>query len=739
MRPLFHVEYCTFTDTDTLSIDFVSDPVLLTGVIDHTNDVAPERFQTQVERWAEEPAVARHESAELAPAVETTCTATADGGGGTTVAAGGGATAEHSGLVDAAGSAATAAETGAAAAAAAAEAGSGATSEDEADIGDTGDTATVETGAAVAAAEAGSGATAGAGSPSAAEDCGAAAAVQTAGDNAATDAAGSGAAAETGGAAAAGDVGTTAEAGGAMMAQAGGASAEAGGGAVAADSSAAALAVTGSPTQGGRATDRRQRTLQEGPPLQRPLELRVRLGGEEELPAALAAIQFAYTGHIEAGSIREVLQVWKQADYLQMKGCVEACVDALREKLGGAVEAAAASAAQPPAQAAASTVEATAPPVLQLYGCTQLWPDPEHEPAFAALLTEAKPQLVAHFGDALAVLNKKELYDQMLALPAVGMEALLESDDFGTDSESSVVLLLAEWIDANHGRADAATRRRLCGLLRLALCDRTYLDWVLPALALDHLLHPDTQAGCFPITPAQAGCIACFAGASMAVRSTFHSRPQETGCPTCWLNTTPRRSAVPPDGHSYAFSAAQSVLCEAFAAAEGDDLGHVFPEVEGTVDGNLRAMGLEWYLTITCRAPGLARPGLWLTPFLPDAVAGSSLAGLWRPVQMLRCRVHLEVAVGVTRGQPDHEMVLPCTAPNTTGWLGRAYGGVDIKLADGPAPVPRPEPAQQQGAAADPGRLGEAQDRRAREAEVAVQWARYLKDGRLRGKIEVLP
>eukprot|EP00198_Chlamydomonas_reinhardtii_P006785 XP_001696121.1 predicted protein [Chlamydomonas reinhardtii] len=174
-----------------------------------------------------------------------------------------------------------------------------------------------------------------------------------------------------------------------------------------------------------------------------PPVVEVWLGSEAELPAARAALQFAYTGRVEAGDIREALQVRRQAAYLQMEGCVEACAAAVREKLTAAgaeaVPAAGAAAASATAPAAAA-----AEAVLELYRCTDVWPDPADDAAFAALLTEAKRRLVAHFGDALAVLNDQTLYDQMRALPAVGLEALLESDDFGTDSESSVVLLLAE-------------------------------------------------------------------------------------------------------------------------------------------------------------------------------------------------------------------------------------------------------------------------------------------------------
>ena len=181
-------------------------------------------------------------------------------------------------------------------------------------------------------------------------------------------------------------------------------------------------------------------------------EVELMVGGEEELPAARAAIQFAYTGRVEGG-IRKALQVRRQAAYLQMEGCVEACMAAVREQLlraaagGGGAGAGAAAAAAAAAGFGGGAAAAEVPPpptVLALYSCHDVWPDPTEDAAFAALLPEAKRRLVAHFGDAVAVLNSQRLFEQMRALPAEGMKVLLESNDFGTDNESSVVLMLAE-------------------------------------------------------------------------------------------------------------------------------------------------------------------------------------------------------------------------------------------------------------------------------------------------------
>ncbi|KAG2445167.1 hypothetical protein HYH02_008635 [Chlamydomonas schloesseri] len=98
----------------------------------------------------------------------------------------------------------------------------------------------------------------------------------------------------------------------------------------------------------------------------RPLrQLQVSLGCAQELPAARAAVQFAYTGRVEVGSIREALQVRQQAAYLQMAGCAEVCV-------------------------------------WRLYAA--LWPDTAEDAAFAGILREARQLLVAYFRGAVAAL-----------------------------------------------------------------------------------------------------------------------------------------------------------------------------------------------------------------------------------------------------------------------------------------------------------------------------------------------
>ncbi|PNH09246.1 hypothetical protein TSOC_004115 [Tetrabaena socialis] len=205
------------------------------------------------------------------------------------------------------------------------------------------------------------------------------------------------------------------------------------------------------------------------------LELRVSLNSEEEEPAARAAIGFAYTGRVQAGSIREALEVRRQAAYLQVEGGVEACDEFIRGRLQAASGSSSSN--------GGAHGGAAQPPALEFFECVALFPDSVEGPSFAALLACAKQALVTHFPDALAVLNTPRLRKQLLALPAVAVEVLLAAEAFGTDTEASVLLLLAVWMEANFNRTDAPTRERLCRLVRLVQLGRTYLSCVLPALA----------------------------------------------------------------------------------------------------------------------------------------------------------------------------------------------------------------------------------------------------------------
>ncbi|GFR42625.1 hypothetical protein Agub_g3556, partial [Astrephomene gubernaculifera] len=62
-------------------------------------------------------------------------------------------------------------------------------------------------------------------------------------------------------------------------------------------------------------------------------ELRVPLGSQEELPYAMAALQYIYSGKLDVNTTEGLLKVRRLAAYLQVEGCVEACGAALTARV----------------------------------------------------------------------------------------------------------------------------------------------------------------------------------------------------------------------------------------------------------------------------------------------------------------------------------------------------------------------------------------------------------------------
>ncbi|KAG2429266.1 hypothetical protein HXX76_011035 [Chlamydomonas incerta] len=455
-------------------------------------------------------------------------------------------------------------------------------------------------------------------------------------------------------------------------------------------------------------------------------EVQLMLGGEEELPAARAAIQFAYTGRVQAGiSVREALQVRRQAAYLQIGGCMEACLEVVKEAL---VQGSAGNAA-----ASSSNVAG-----LELFRCAELWPDTAEDAAFAALLETAgaKRQLVAHFGDALAVLNDMDLYEQMVTLPAQGLEALLESDDFSTDSESSVVLVLAEWMAANYSRTDEALRRRLCGLLRLMQCSRTYLCGVLPVLAARHQRSPTSAAGWFPMTQADATCMVAYSTAWMAERKEMAAegtpRGPCAGMPAGWLSTQPRRQCLPAEGRSFTFSTSLTEM-ETFGALKPGEKGYLYPRFPGSL-GSLRssvaAQGLRWQPVLQW-TPGASTAAVFFKPCVPAALAATITFGTAAElltgavVAFPRMRVSVRGAAGKQAWSSQYGD--DC---NSVVRIGCALGW--SKALNLHEVATNQQPSSSNG--------GTSSTRSNRNSKVAACWASYLQDGtRLESSMVLLP
>lgn len=154
-------------------------------------------------------------------------------------------------------------------------------------------------------------------------------------------------------------------------------------------------------------------------------ELAVPLGGKEELQPSLAAIRFMYTGSLvqqgqqqqaqldgrelhhhlkgepqQGGgqgtnlSVGELVHIRRQAEYLQVKGCAEACDLAMahmyKTQYGGSSSCSNNS----------SSVYPLAP-VLELYSFRRLLPSPEDDTRVLFVLTACREHLLRHWGAQL--------------------------------------------------------------------------------------------------------------------------------------------------------------------------------------------------------------------------------------------------------------------------------------------------------------------------------------------------
>ncbi|KAG2496140.1 hypothetical protein HYH03_005742 [Edaphochlamys debaryana] len=362
----------------------------------------------------------------------------------------------------------------------------------------------------------------------------------------------------------------------------------------------------------------------ESSPGDRPV-LRVPLGSEAELPAAHLAIRFAYTGQIHASSVREALEVLRAGDYLAIEGCAAACSQWLADKVQ---EAPVANVGPPQPQAAASE-----PPLLQLLACEDLWPSSDAR--FQAVLSAAKAHLVRHFVSTLAALNRPSLRQQLEALLAAALEALLESNDLATDSEDSVLLMLATWMRANWAHTDAADRKRLCDLIRLAQLSPSVTSCVLLSLAADfESKGPEHEAGWFPIPHSKAALVSCYHACSPELQADMREGRTPIGTPA-WLKAGKRAGYNLMWGTEFPWSISRAVLraaleqlAEAGEAEQGVHLGLKVPAILYNGEPCLMAGGYAWTVGVIAER-GKPNASVYLECRAPEAfkVPGSSLAG----------------------------------------------------------------------------------------------------------------
>ncbi len=377
-------------------------------------------------------------------------------------------------------------------------------------------------------------------------------------------------------------------------------------------------------------------------------EVLVPLSSEAEVPFARQAIEFIYTGSLSAGlGFEALLRVRQQACYLGVKDCPQACDQAMLAWLQAGEQEVQLQGQQQQQQqqqgqdgAGPSTGIDLTPRVLQAYACHALFPEPgtDGDPAsFDAVRSALAKQLVSHFGDAVAALSRPDLYRQLLQLPAVAMRELLAADDFGTDSEDSVFLMLACWLDAHKGEegkeegVPAATRAELCGLVRLHRLRPLYLNFVL------HAYEPFSVA-----SRVELGCLLRFVGAGEQERTLLLDvDPQRRLCP--WYCSPARRQVVPEEGRTVEWSISREQLEQGLREmVEGKLVGSKkMVYVDASFGASGAAVGGSGAITI------LADGGLWGVQLELDP-ANSTMAGMFVVLTLPRPLGEVQGVAGLT-------------------------------------------------------------------------------------------
>ncbi|GLC40123.1 hypothetical protein PLESTB_000884400 [Pleodorina starrii] len=347
--------------------------------------------------------------------------------------------------------------------------------------------------------------------------------------------------------------------------------------------------------------------------------LRVPLDNPDDLSHALSAVKFMYTGKLDASDAATLLRVRRQAAYLQVEGCTEACDEALLALI---------TAPQPSQQQQAVGPLAG---VSQLYGCRDLLSRADMAPATVRkLLDVCRQQLVKHagsadsgqqqqqqqgagaapatvpsstggqgpigellawaFGDAPSLMNDPGARKQMLALPAAAVEALLRCDSFATDSESTVLLMLLTWLEVNPS-CNAKSRQRLLKLIRLAQLSDTYLFRLLPRLTC-----PIISAEELPFLQEYA-----FAPEDKRVRMLQAAGSAGYDVSSAWYRAVPRPSPTAGEGsgsggsRSYEWSVRAADLRVAVQLTESQEETEIVFGKFTSSGPCVVANGLEWY------------------------------------------------------------------------------------------------------------------------------------------------
>ena len=277
----------------------------------------------------------------------------------------------------------------------------------------------------------------------------------------------------------------------------------------------------------------------------------------------------------------------------------------------------------------------------------------------------------------------------------------------------------------NFSRTDAATRRRLCGLLRLAQCSKTYLAWVLPVLAARHLKSPQQPHGWFAVSPEAVTCVSNFAAATeeetQALTASGDLVPLLQPYTDTWLSTKRWRQCLPAAGRTFDFNISLTALEQqeqTLASMAPGSAWWITGVVPGApTSGRVVALGLDWSGFLHRKKGQDAAAGCFAIVNMPRVLRQPGLdeARLMSAAVTAFPRMRLTVYSGSAAGGEQRKKAWE-SKPGGVSSMGVGRGG------KGCLPLlPVSASAQQSGGA------------------VAARWAAYLHGGQIRCALTLLP
>ncbi len=512
-----------------------------------------------------------------------------------------------------------------------------------------------------------------------------------------------------------------------------------------------------------RTAKRRRIDADASEPRDTPLpELAVPLDSDDELEPSLAAIRFMYTGIVvppeqpqraqgwrQQGashggnnargdcSIKALLLIRRQAEYLQVQGCAEACDAALVRRFAEADEDEESEEdSDEDADASGGNGSSPAPPlapVLELYSCWQLLPSPEEDPRVGPVLSACCDHLSRHWEtqlpagagstaapqpgqptklellvwllgstDAVRTANDPQLLQRWLGLPVGALEELLQSDHLSTDDEGTVVVLVEQWVAAQGSGVTAADKARVRRQLRLVNCSPSYLFDVLPKLSV--------------MGPKAAQEAAFMARCRLTDRSEWELMGRQMGgydTRSPWYGE-PRPQSVPAKGLSFRWEVSRTDLLAGLKKQWIVKEVHATFKHTGSSSGSLRprvtVLGYEWGAFLEYQ-PGEDNAEVCLICEVPEAF------GAHRGKVQGAARASVRVDVSAEGGQAYRFRFYRYHFDYTVN-----YGHSEVL----PLEAPQPATGQQQGEQA----AGDA------DAALLAPWAKLLgPEGKISGKL----